>query len=42
MERGCRWLLVLLGLAVCLGCRGGQESNKYKDLDRPKPAEKGG
>ena len=29
-------------LLACLGCGGAGEKDKYKDFDRPKPAEKAG
>lgn len=38
-----RWLsclLLLAGLAGTVGCGREAEKDKYKDLDRPKPAEK--
>jgi hypothetical protein len=41
MVRWRTWLA--LGVIVaCLGCGGGGEKGKNKDLDRPKPAEKAG
>jgi len=37
------WRCLLFGLvaAACVGCGNQAEKNKNKDLDRPKPAEKG-
>lgn len=34
-----RWLAAVLVFA-CLGCGGEKEKDKFKDLDRPRPAEK--
>jgi hypothetical protein len=34
-----RWLAAVLMLA-CVGCGGEKEKDKYKDYDRPRPAEK--
>jgi hypothetical protein len=32
---------VLFAVGLIAGCGGGAEKNKFKDLDRPRPAEKG-
>jgi hypothetical protein len=36
-----RSLIVAVCVTTCLGCGGGGERGKNKDLDRPKPAEQG-
>lgn len=41
MNAGFR-ILLLLALTLSVGCTGGVEKNKYKDLDRPKPADRPG
>jgi hypothetical protein len=42
MIRWCQYLVAILALSAIVGCSGQRESGKNKDLDRPKPVEKGG
>jgi hypothetical protein len=34
-----RLLVSVLLLIACVGCSGQQQKDKFKDLDRPKPAD---
>jgi hypothetical protein len=41
MRRYLTYAALLIGLISCMGCSRGGDSEKNKDLDRPKPAERG-
>jgi hypothetical protein len=34
-----RWFLLLVLATAAVGCSGQQQKDKFKDLDRPKPAQ---
>lgn len=34
-----RWILALALAIEAMGCSGQQQKDKFKDLDRPKPAQ---